>query len=207
MLNNLKSGNVIAKSFDELTNLGVAWISHPEKDIAATICPMNSETDDFKRFSEALFEEFANVKEGDDIFFLGFPLGIVVPSKVTPIVRSGMVALKADDDTFLIEANAFPGNSGSPIFFKPCPFEMRPDGLSLGRVRPPKLIGIMTDYIPYTDAAISPQTGNIRITFEENSGLANVLSVRFIRETLNFPDFQNMLQHIRERYPPPTPTQ
>lgn len=207
MLNNHREGNiVVVKSFDEFTKEGVEWVPHTEKDIAATICPMNPETDDFRRFTDSLFEEFVNVREGDDIFFLGFPLGIVIPSRVTPIVRSGMVALKRDDDTFLIEANAYPGNSGSPVFFKPCPFEMGPSGMSLGRIRPPKLIGMMTESISYRDVAISPQTGNVRIVFEENSGLSNVLSARFIRETLNSTNFQNMLQHFIETHPQP-PTQ
>jgi len=207
ILNNLRNGNIIAKSFDVFAREGVQWIPHPEKEIAATICPMNPEIDDYRRFSETLFEEFANIREGDDIFFLGFPLGIVVPSKVTPIVRSGMVALKKNDDTYLIEANAFPGNSGSPVFFKPCPFELGPSGLTLGRIRPPKLIGIMVSSISYRDVAVSKQTGDERVIFEENSGLANVLSVSSIRETLNSPDFQNMLRRFRERLPPPSPSQ
>jgi len=207
MLNNLRNGSVIAKGFEQFAREGVNWVSHPEQDIAATVCPMNPEADDFKRFSENMLEDFANIREGDDVFFLGFPLGITLPRRVTPIVRSGMVALKGDDDTYLIEANAYPGNSGSPIFFKPCPFELGSSGLTLGRIRPPKLTGIMVSFIPYRDVAVSKQTGEERIIFEENSGLANVLSVRFIRETLSSQAFQDMLRSLRERFPPPPQAQ
>lgn len=197
ILNNLVSGGISARSFDQAPEW-MEWIPHPEKDIAATVFPI-VETDDARKFGEQLFEEFSNIREGDDIFFLGFPLRIIVPSRITPIVRGGMVALRRDDDTFLIEANAFPGNSGSPVFFRPCPFQIGPKGFSLGRIRPPKLIGLITQSISYSDVAISRQTGRPRITFEENSGLATVLSIRFIRETLNSEDFQNMLQSVRER--------
>ncbi len=199
MLNNVLSGGMIAKSFDALFDQGVQWIPHPEKDIAATVCPMVQSRDDFRGFTEGLFEDFGNVREGDDIFFLGFPLRIVTPSRITPMVRGGMVALKHENDTFLIEANAFPGNSGSPVFFKPSPFGMTPKGLSLGNVRQSKLIGVITASVSYRDVAISQQTGRPRIIFEENSGLADVLSMRFIREILNSPNFNNMVQSVRER--------
>jgi hypothetical protein len=37
------------------------------------------------------------------------------------------------------------------------------------------VIGIVSSYLRYQDVAISPQTGNIRVVFEENSGLASVV--------------------------------
>jgi len=46
------------------------------------------------------------------------------------------------------------------------------------------LIGIITSYVPYKDIAISQQTGRIRITFEENSGLAAVLPADYIIEVV-----------------------
>jgi len=194
ILLNQKDGRMKYISLDETAKEGVTWKPHPEKDLAATICPLNPEIDDFRRFTPQLFEEFANIREGDDVFFLGFPLGITTPERITPIVRGGMIALRKNDDTFLIDANVFPGNSGSPVFFKPSPFELTPKGLTLGKIRPPKLIGVISSYISYLDVAISRQTHRPRISFEENSGLADVLSVRFIRETLDSSDFRNMLQ-------------
>lgn len=199
LLNNRLPEGISAKPFYELAEAGAIWIRHPEKDIAATVIPLNPSADDFRRFAENLLEDFANIREGDDIFFLGFPLRIVTPRRITPMVRGGMVALKTDVDTFLIEANAFPGNSGSPVFFKPCPFHVTPKGFEMGRIRPSKLLGVMTSSISYREEAVSKQTGRTRIVFEENSGLAEVLSVRFIRETLNSQDFQNMIQRIREQ--------
>jgi len=153
-----------------------------------------------------IFEVFSNIKEGDDIVFLGFPLQIGVTSnRITPIARSGMVALRNEDETFLIDANVFPGNSGSPVFFKPCAFETRDREIKLGPVRPPRLLGLITSYIPYEEVAVSPQTGLPRVIFQENSGLANVLPMRFVLEVLNSSDFMQMLQRLLDRLRQATP--
>ena len=200
-------GNFIP--LDELTSLGVSWKTIEGGDVAATIMPSDA-TYDIKRFTVALFESFSNVREGDDVFFLGFPLslGVSQTAKITPIVRAGMVALKNEDRSFLIDANVFPGNSGSPVFFRPCPFEFVPEGLRAGRIRPPKLIGLLTSVITYTDEAVSRQTGKTRVTFEENSGLASALSIELVTEVLNSNGFQSMVRAIiaRERGNSPTPT-
>lgn len=198
ILLNQIGGGISATSMDWLTEHGVTWIPHHEQDLAATLCPLKPKIQDFKTFTPQHFEEFSNIREGDDVFFLGFPLGITTTLKITPLVRGGMVALRKDDDTFLIDANVFPGNSGSPVFFKPCPFEFSSEGLSLGKVRPPKLIGLVTNFIAYREVAVSQQTGAPRISFEENSGLATVLSVKFIKETLDSSDFQNMFKELEK---------
>ena len=39
-------------------------------------------------------------------------------------------------------------------------------------------------YMPYTDSAFSRQTGKVRVTFEENSGLAIVIPVESIQTAI-----------------------
>lgn len=46
------------------------------------------------------------------------------------------------------------------------------------------LLGMVRDYVPYVDVAISPQTGHARVTFEENSGLADIIPVDRINELI-----------------------
>jgi hypothetical protein len=46
------------------------------------------------------------------------------------------------------------------------------------------LIGVVRAYLPYTDVALSQQTGQIRMVSQENSGLAEVLPVDYINETI-----------------------
>jgi hypothetical protein len=39
-------------------------------------------------------------------------------------------------------------------------------------------------YMPYTDPALSRQTGKVRVSFEENSGLATVIPVEAIQTVI-----------------------
>jgi hypothetical protein len=52
-----------------------------------------------------------------------------------------------------------------------------------------RVIGIVSSYIPYQDAAISPQTKRPRIVFEENSGLTSVVPTEELMRLLDRPDF------------------
>jgi hypothetical protein len=46
------------------------------------------------------------------------------------------------------------------------------------------LIGMVISYKPYNDIAVSQQTKQPRVIFQENSGLADVVPVDFIDETI-----------------------
>jgi hypothetical protein len=74
----------------------------------------------------------------------------------------------------------FPGNSGGPVFLEPSLLAI--DGTKANNRA--YLLGVVRSYIPYTDIAISPQTGHARVTFEENSGLAEVIPVDRINEAI-----------------------
>jgi hypothetical protein len=60
-----------------------------------------------------------NLSLGDEIYFVGFPLGYGATEFVDPIVRSGSIAwIPSTEKMFLIDALSYGGNSGSPIFKK-----------------------------------------------------------------------------------------
>ena len=131
-------------------------------------------------------EEVSEIVEGNGVFLLGFPLGLIGDERNYPIVRSGIIAriqgwLRGDEHTFLIDAPAFPGNSGGPVILKP-------ENVAIKDTKPithALLIGMVRGYIPSQDVAVSTQTGNPRIIFEENSGLAEVVPINVIKETLD----------------------
>ena len=75
----------------------------------------------------------------------------------------------------------FPGNSGGPVINKPEVISI--EGTS--SVPSPYLIGIVSSYLTYTDTAVSKQTGQSRVVFEENSGLAVVIPADYILETID----------------------
>jgi hypothetical protein len=125
------------------------------------------------------------VSAGDGIFVLGFPMNLAGIQRNYVIVRQGCIARISDmldsaSPTYLVDAFVFPGNSGSPVILKP-------EAMAItGTQSQPRsfLIGMITSYQPYTDVAVSFQTKRPRVTFEENSGLAEVLPVDNIDEMI-----------------------
>lgn len=126
------------------------------------------------------------VEEGSLIYALGFPMNLVDPIKV-PICRLGCVSrvtdaflLKSQTPVFLVDAQAFPGNSGGPIV-------SRPEQVSISGTpcnASSNLIGILSAYIPYREVLYSRQTGRDRMSTEENSGLTIVHPVDRIKEVV-----------------------
>jgi predicted oxidoreductase (fatty acid repression mutant protein) len=60
-----------------------------------------------------------------------------------------------------------------------------------------KFIGIIGEYVPYREVAISAQTGRARVIFEENTGLSKVWSVDFIKEIIDSDKFKEQLKKIQ----------
>lgn len=127
--------------------------------------------------------ESEGVVEGDPVFVLGFPMGIAGTQKKYAIVRGGVIArvdreIVKETGGFLIDCPVFPGNSGGPVI-------LRPAGVSLVGTSDRSnthVIGIVSSYVPFIDTAISQQTGRPRVTFEENSGLTNVIPLDVVNE-------------------------
>lgn len=172
------------------------WVGHnsSEVDVAAFyINPDNLKIDEAVLAFFDLSEQAMSVSdmqknglsEGDSLFVLGFPMGIVGSQSNHTIARSGSIARIRDlfnrrESSFLIDANIFPGNSGGPVVIRP--ELMTIDGTNANQRA--ALIGVVKQYFAYSDTAISQQTGRPRITFEENSGLAPVETVDSIRDTV-----------------------
>lgn len=171
-------------------------VGHPDPDIDVVVIAINADVlqKDQARFSFFALDEhtlqIADIKEhgtseGDFVYVLGFPMGIVSPDRQYVIVRVGVIArlrdtLEKKSREFLIDANIFPGNSGGPVVLKPEIVSIE----GTKTINRSALIGIITSYVPYQDIAISQQTGLPRIIFEENSGLATVVPSDFIIGTV-----------------------
>jgi hypothetical protein len=116
------------------------------------------------------------VAAGDGVFVLGFPMNLAGAQRNYVIVRQGSIArisdlLDSTSATFMIDSFVFPGNSGGPVV-------LRPEAMSISGTKSQQnayLVGIVLSYEPYSDIAVSLQTKQARIVFQENSGLASVL--------------------------------
>lgn len=183
---------------DVEAELGCSWqtLADAGADVAVIPVAFDRAQDDVKVIPESLFEFAEGLEESQDVFFLGFPLGVRNVGDVRPLVRAGIVALKRDDRTLLIDGNVFPGSSGSPVFLKPTMIDLKTR--SLGRIEPARFIGIISGYLPYEDVAVSSQSRRPRVVFEENSGLGVVESTDRIREALESEGYQKALARAKE---------
>jgi S1-C subfamily serine protease len=172
------------------------WSEHPCKTLDVAVLGIDA---DFLAQENIRYEFFqsdnhlmtlkemaaSGVSEGDFVYALGFPMGIVDSDRQYVIARAGCIArirdaLEGHRQDFLIDAFIFPGNSGGPVLYKP-------EIISIGATQPvskPGLLGIVSSYLSFKDTAVSRQTGHTRVVFEENSGLAVVVPIDFILETI-----------------------
>lgn len=172
------------------------WTVHPNSEIDVAAIPINFQALRDHALQVAFFQADQHVAttgklnelgvvEGDFVYVLGFPMGLAGDRRGTVIVRSGTLArirdtLKGTNPRFLVDAFVFPGNSGGPVILKPEAAAI--EGTPAQNAA--YLIGIVYSYVPYQDVAMSLQTKRPRVVFEENSGLAAVYPIDFVKETV-----------------------
>lgn len=172
------------------------WTGHPDKETDIAIVLINLKTIEAAGMKYGFFKSDTDimtkqemqdnqVSEGDFLYVLGFPMGMMPSDRQHVIVRSGIIARIRDlyenrSKSFVVDSLVFPGNSGGPVVYKPEISSIQ----GTTPIRKAALIGIVKSYIPFQDVAISQQTKRPRVIFEENSGLANVETVDKILETI-----------------------
>jgi len=173
------------------------WRGHEIDEVDVAVLPINYQLLEKQGMEVSLFRSDENaltveglvkagMSEGDFVFVMGFPMGLVGEERNTVIVRSGVIAriretLARPTNRYMVDTVVFPGNSGGPIITKP-------EAVAIQGTRPQKsasLIGLVAAYVPYREIAVSQQTGRVRAVFEENSGLAEAYSVDCIDQTIN----------------------
>jgi S1-C subfamily serine protease len=173
------------------------WYAHPREEIDVAVTTVNPTALSALGINLAFFQnddhtatvskmEEIGLSEGDGIFVLGFPMGLVGERRNAVVARAGCLArirelLGRSAQTFLIDASVFPGNSGGPVI-------SRPEAVAIVDTKfqdTSYLIGIVSGYVPYHDVAVSAQTGQTRVVFEENSGLAVVYPVDVIEQAID----------------------
>lgn len=185
-LNDSKGESVLI-SDEYVTNyLKSGWFPSKNHDLACRLIVW-PDTADLVQIPYSLFLSQENVQAGAPLFIIGFPLGMRSEEFATPIVRRAMVA-RSDSENIIVDGFVFPGNSGGPVIYEP--------SIQFGKVfKTPILqgdwfIGMVVSEISYVEPAISPQTGRARVTFEDNTGLCNVIPANIILEHLNSSEFQ-----------------
>lgn len=186
-------------------NGNTLWTGHPDPDIDVAVIPLNINSIKKEGMKFDFFQSDKHVNnisdlmnneasEGDFIYIMGFPMGIVAADRQHVFVRSGVISRIKDlferrSKDFVVDAFVFPGNSGGPVITKP---EMQSiQGTKASNNS--KLIGIVKSYIPYNDVAISQQTNRPRVIFEENTGLTKIEPVDHIILTIEHAKKKNLI--------------
>lgn len=116
-----------------------------------------------------MYSDTSEMLEGEAVVIVGFPLGIgseIVSNE--PVSRIGIVAQSLNiNDTFLLDATASHGNSGSPVF------NIRNNKL-MGMI-----VGFRNDYIEAFD-----ETQQVVARLPYNSGICLCISARAIMKIL-----------------------
>lgn len=102
------------------------YVRHPQHDIAAFELKMPPEVARQVSLSSCLQENelvgrVEQARPGDDISFLGYPEVLPGTPGAFPVLRSGKIAsypagMLRQQRKFLVNADAYPGDSGAPVF-------------------------------------------------------------------------------------------
>lgn len=171
------------------TPRGLTWRAlSPDIDVAAmrVVLPLLDSTIVLETISigNSMILPRDSLLVGEDVLYLGFPIGISGNLRNTPVLRRGLVSLTKSDElangTFLVEAQALPGNSGGPVFRREY---VMFDSSQVVQVRS-GLIGIMTAYKPtletYYDQNLQP-----RIALSVHSGLSIVYDTDIVMKCVS----------------------
>lgn len=173
---------------------------NPAVDIAAIpFAPPQDSGVDFKvlqkdMFATRDFRESETVSEGDEVFFTGLMPQVYGRLRNTPVVRYGRIALITDEpfetedgkaNYLYIEANSYPGNSGSPVFLRFGPIRQAGTTTIVGdRIM---LLGVMHGYLQQGRSIdrIDIKAANEALAFFENINIAMVCPVDYLAEILD----------------------
>jgi hypothetical protein len=132
----------------------------------------------------------AEVGIGTQIYLLGYPAGFSDPRNISPILRVGIISTEPDKDYsfdaqvskkfnlpspipgFLIDANVYPGSSGSMVVRRT---NIMPGVSTGGKASVPYILGIVADSMPMHDSGIN---------VDERMGLGVVFNSDTILETI-----------------------
>ena len=197
---NNKEGKIVFRKISDIKQkFKVNWVIDKTKiDIALIPFGLNPETDDVKVIPEKLFLPIESIRELYNVFFASFQPGVQL-SKIDPILRRGVISKINEDGSFYIDGFAYPGNSGSPVFLMPSPIRFNEDGrINIGGdVLGGKFIGVIGEYIPYQEIAISIQTKRPRVVFEENTGLSRVWSIDCLKKIIDSEKFKIQINRLK----------
>jgi len=156
------------------------WVFSESNDLAARRFGWSDKAPPAVGFPESELLPAEAQSVGAPVLVLGFPAGLRTLDHQFPIARSGIIARREEHD-LIIDAPAFPGNSGGPVVYVP---PLRIQGDAVLRIDSPlvpveKLVGVVTAYVPFYPKSV------IGDVVAENSGLTIVVPASALGQLLS----------------------
>lgn len=176
-------------------NKEIRWLAHENSDIDLALLNVNPQILQSNGvqpifIAEEFFAYFKDFNEigisaGDDVYVIGFPMGIAGEEQNYPCVKAGLIS-RIDKEVvnmkkqFIIDSSIFPGNSGGPVVLKPTSISLE----GTKAVGKSFLIGVISSYLPYEDKLYTHQTNphSVVSLTRENSGLSFCVPMDFIKD-------------------------
>ena len=209
----LGTSNVFARSENHfpVTVPSAMWIGDPDTNVDLTVLPIASLLGDLEKQGKTLdcvpldnrlipsTNELKGLEAFQEIYLIGYPIGMSDEVNNLPIVRRGITATDPSIDyngrkEFVIDAAVFPGSSGSPVLT--AEEGILPSGSMLmfggARVR---LLGILYGG-PEFSADGKVEIRNIPTAFDISSKTEIPMNLGYVIKASRLDDFQSVFTEI-----------
>ena len=170
---------------------------NPNVDVAVLICTgLFNQFPNLLYFKAIPFDMLSDFQDSElsvaeSIYFIGYPDGRFDQQNNLPLVRTGIIASDPKKDfngqpQFIIDAQVFPGSSGSPVYINLTYEDMKNGNYVIGKPKI-KILGIISATMVKNNRLIPIQTDTSQINFgvQEEIGLGIVFKSTAIKETIN----------------------
>ena len=172
-------GNI--KSFHQ-TGFEHRYFPHPNPEVDLACINVSSITHTDAHFhglhdSFLASIDYEKVAPGSDVIFVGYPVGLYDPVNNLPLIRRGSIASMPNIDfngkgQIVIDAQIFPGSSGSPVFVA---WDNRYS-----------LLGVISDTMIRDSKLQILQAHTPQLGVEEILGLGIIVKQRHVRELIDY---------------------
>ena len=183
-------GNI--QTFDQV-GFGHAYYDHPdpEVDLACINVSRLTRTDVFFKSLDGNSLKPINYEEvamGSDVIFVGYPRGFYDVANNLPLLRRGVIASVPNVDfnnrgEIVIDAQIFPGSSGSPVF--------------VGQGDQYVLLGVVSRHVTADSELQILPTNEVRVGVKQTIGLGIVVKQRHVKELID----HAVSEHLRRSSP------
>jgi S1-C subfamily serine protease len=182
----------------QFPNKELRWLAHPSQKVDLALLNVSPQglakhEIDYVFLNEEFFAYQRNfgrmgIAVGDEVFTLGFPMGVAGITQNFPYVKVGIISrfdkeLLRSRRAFLIDSSILPGNSGGPVLLKPTNMALT----NTKSVSSVYLLGAITGYLPYKEELWTFQTNPPSVVSleREHSGLSFVVPMDYARQIFN----------------------